>query len=64
MTNQPTDQLIITNNTNFIGLGWRRSKNIIIQKPGKGNSVVIVDEADYLNETENLLNDTRKFEKI
>ena len=62
-TNQPTYQLIITNNTNFIGLGWRRSKNIIIQKPGKGNSVVIADEADYLDETENLLNDNGNLKK-
>ena len=42
----------------------RKSKNIVIQKSGKGNSVAIVDKACYLDKTENLLNDTRKFEKI
>ena len=26
-TNQPTNQPIITNNTDLIGLHWRRSKN-------------------------------------
>ena len=39
-------------------------KNIVIQKSDKGNSVVIVDKADYLDKMENFLNDTRKFEKI
>ena len=39
-------------------------KNIVIQKSNKGNSVIIVDKADYLDKMENLLNDTREFEKI
>ena len=39
-------------------------KNIVIQKSDKGNSVVIVDKADYLDKMENFLNDTQKFEKI
>ena len=42
----------------------RKNKNIVIQKSDKGNFVVIVDKADYLDKMENLLNDTRKFEKI
>ena len=42
----------------------RKNKNIVVQKFDKGNSVVIVDIADYLDKMENLLNDTRKFEKI
>ena len=42
----------------------RESKNIIIQKSDKGHSVVIVDKTDCLDKMENLLNDTRKFEKI
>ena len=42
----------------------RKNKNIVIQKSDKGNSVVIVDKADYLDKMENLLNNTRKFEKI
>ena len=36
----------------------------MIQKPDKGNSAVIVDKSDSLDKTENLLNDTRKFEKF
>ena len=39
------------------------NKNIVIQKSGKGNSVVTVDKADYLDKMEKLLNDTWKFEK-
>ena len=38
-------------------------KILKIQKSDKGNSAVVVDKADYLNKMENLLNDTRKFEK-
>ena len=39
----------------------RKNKNIVIQKFDKGNSAVVVDEADYLDKMDNLLNDTRKF---
>ena len=39
------------------------NKNIVIQKSDKGNSVVTVDKADYLDKMEKLLNDTWKFEK-
>ena len=39
-------------------------KNFVIQKSDKGNSVMIVDKADYLDKMENLLNHTRKFETI
>ena len=42
----------------------RKNKNIVIQRSDKGNSVVVVDKADYLDKMDNLLNDTRKFEKI
>ena len=42
----------------------RKNKNIVIQKSDKGNSVVVVDKADYLDKMENLLNDTQKLEKI
>ena len=41
-----------------------KNKNVVIQKSDKGNSVVAVDKADYLDKMDNLLNDTRKFEKI
>ena len=39
-------------------------KNKNIYKSDKGNSIVIVNKTDYLDKTENLLNDTRKSEKI
>ena len=42
----------------------RKNKNIVVQKSDKGNSVLVVDKADHLDEMGNLLNDTRKFEKI
>ena len=42
----------------------RKNKNIVIQKSDKGNSVVVVDKADYLDKMVNLLNDIPKFEKI
>ena len=42
----------------------RKNKNIGIQKSDKGNSAVVVDKADYLDKTENLLNDKLTFEKI
>ena len=42
----------------------RKNKNIVIQISDKGNSVVVVDKADYLDKMDNLLNDTRQFEKI
>ena len=35
-----------------------------MQKSGKCNFVVIVDEADYLDKMENIPDDTGKFEKI
>ena len=41
----------------------RKNKNIVIQESNKGNSVVVVNQTDYLNKMENLLNDTRIFEK-
>ena len=41
----------------------RKNKNIVIQESNKGNSVVVVDQTDYLDKMENLLNDTRIFEK-
>ena len=42
----------------------RENKNIVIQKSDKGHSVVVVDKTNCLDKMENLLNDTRKFEKI
>ena len=36
-----------------------RNKNIVIQKSDKGNSLVIVDKANYLDKMQNLQNDTK-----
>ena len=41
-----------------------KNKHIIIQKSGKGNSVVIVDKDTYIKRMENLLSDQKKFEKV
>ena len=42
----------------------RKGKNIVIQEPDKGNSVVIVDKKTYIKTTENLLSDLRKCKRI
>ena len=41
----------------------RTNKNIVIQKSDKSNSVVNVNNTDYSDNMENLLNDKHKFEK-
>ena len=41
-----------------------KSKDIVIQKSDKGNSVVIVDKETYIKRMENLLSDERKFERV
>ena len=41
----------------------KKKKKIVIQKSDKGNSVVTVDKADYLDKLKNLLNGTCKYEK-
>ena len=41
-----------------------KSKDIVIQKSDKGNSVVIVDKETYIKGMENLLSDERKFERV
>ena len=46
----------------FINLS--NSKNIIIQKADKGNTVVIIDQANYIKEMEKMLSDTNKFFKV
>ena len=51
--------------TEFLALqNLRKNKNIVVQKSYKGNSFVIVNKVNCLDKMENLLNDTRKFEKI
>ena len=39
-------------------------KDIVIHKSDKGNSVVIVNHADYLKRMQDMVDDTSKFEKI
>ena len=46
----------------FINLS--NNKNIIIQKADKGNTVVIIDRANYIKEMEKILSDTNKFLKV
>ena len=41
-----------------------KTKDIVIQKSEKGNSVVIIDKETYIKRMENLLNDQRKFERV
>ena len=41
----------------------QKIENIVIPKSDKGNYVVIVDEADYLDKMKNPLDDTCKYEK-
>ena len=41
-----------------------RSKDIVIKKSYKGNSVVIFDRKTYIKRMENLLSDQRKFERV
>ena len=49
----------------FIALqNLSKNKNLIIQKSGKGNSVVIVDREDYIKKMNDILNDKKKFWKI
>ena len=44
-------------------LNLRKNKNIVIRKFDRGNSIMTVDETNYVDKMENLLNETRKFEK-
>ena len=39
-------------------------KNIIIQKTDKGNSVVLMNNDDYINRMETLISDPAKFQKL
>ena len=41
----------------------RKNKDIVIQKSGKGNSVVVVDKETYVKRMGKLLSDQRKFER-
>ena len=40
-----------------------KNKDIVIQKSGNGNYVVIVDKGTYIKRMKRLLSDQRKFEK-
>ena len=39
-------------------------EDIIIQKAGKGNSIVILDKSDYLKRMKEILSDIGKFKKL
>ena len=41
-----------------------KSKDIIIQKADKGNTVVILNRKDYVCKMKNILNDSSKFHKV
>ena len=45
-------------------LNLRSNKNTIIQKPDKGNSVVVIDRLKYVRKMEELLSDRSRFVKI
>ena len=45
-------------------LNPRSNKNTIIQKPDKGNSVVVIDRLNYVRKMEELLNDRSRFVKM
>ena len=42
----------------------KANKDIIILKPDKGNSVVILNRNDYINKMSELLSDTEKFKRV
>ena len=49
----------------FLALkGLSSNKDIILQKAGKGNSVVLVNKADYTKRMKELLSDVSKFKEI
>ena len=48
----------------FLALQNLHKNTNSIQKSDKDQSLVIADKADYLDKMENLLNDTRSFEKL
>ena len=49
----------------FLALkGWSSNKDIIWQKADKGNSVVLVNKADYTKRMKELLSDAIKFKEI
>ena len=41
-----------------------KNKDIIIQKVGKGNNVVILNRSDYISKLSKILDDTSKFKGV
>ena len=41
-----------------------KNKNLILQKPDKGNSFVIVQRQDYLKKMNDILRDQKNFSKV
>ena len=38
-----------------------KNNDLIIQKPGKGNSIALINNSDYLDKMYNILSDSKKF---
>ena len=41
-----------------------KNRDFVIQKPDKGNTVVILNKNDYISRMEVILNDSSKFQKV
>ena len=42
----------------------QKTKNIVIQKADKGNTLMILDKCSYISRMEEILNDNSKFSKL
>ena len=54
----------LTDDEYEVFLNFKSNKNIIIQKAGNGNSVVVIDRLKHVHKMEELLSDCSKFVKI
>ena len=41
-----------------------KNKDLVIQKAGKGNDIVILNRSDYISKLKKILEDTSKFERV
>ena len=60
-TNQ---QKVLTDEEKSALKALKENENIVIQKTGKGNSIVVIDKLDYVNSLLELLEDQNKFTEI
>ena len=58
------NELNISKEVFLVLKGLSSNKDIILQKAGKGNSVVLVNKADYTKRMKELLSDVSKFKEI